>query len=135
MGNAQAMVVNKTHKKICVITFNQTDLLMRSYHSMYILEPAETKQVEANSDPNGLKIAIVYDAQPDGQVLLYQRWGIKNASVITITQINNDEISIIGEGYTSQGKGKVKEKDETAFATAIDALTYQSPIERSNARR
>lgn len=27
MGNAHSMVVNKTHKKVCILTFNQADLL------------------------------------------------------------------------------------------------------------
>lgn len=27
MGSAHSMVVNKTHKKVCLLTFNQADLL------------------------------------------------------------------------------------------------------------
>ena len=27
MGNAHSLVINKTHKKICVITFNLSDML------------------------------------------------------------------------------------------------------------
>ena len=30
MGNAHSLVINKTHKKICIITFNQADLLYTS---------------------------------------------------------------------------------------------------------
>ena len=30
MGPAQSMVVNKTHKKLCVLTFNHADLLYNS---------------------------------------------------------------------------------------------------------
>lgn len=154
------MVVNKTHKKICVITFNQADLVYRckfeqnipefhysiwplfncaallghyypnysmtllsklflgfnfrfsgilmipalilcfvmfsAYHKMYVINPAESMQVEALSDPYGLKIAIVYDAAPDGQVLMYQRWGAKNDSVLTITSISGADISTFG---------------------------------------
>lgn len=67
-----------------------------AYHKMYILEPGESKPVEALSDPIGLKIAIVYDAAPDGQVLMYQRWAVKNESVLTITSINGADIATYG---------------------------------------
>jgi hypothetical protein len=33
------------------------------------------------------------------------------------------------------GKGTIKEKDETAFAVAIDALTYVSPVTRDTIRK
>jgi len=36
---------------------------------------------------------------------------------------------------TSMGKNQVKEKDETAFSVAIDALTYQSPVTRDAIRK
>ena len=63
---------------------------------MYILDPAESKQVEASPDHYGLKVAIVYDAAPDGQVLMYQRWGVKNESVLTVTSVNGADISTFG---------------------------------------
>jgi hypothetical protein len=52
--------------------------------------------VEAASDPIGLKIGIVYDAAPDGQVLFYERWQVKNESVLTIMSANGPEIVAIG---------------------------------------
>ena len=96
MGAAQSMVVNKTHKKICVLTFNEADRLYTAYNKMYVLEPGESKQVEALSSPLGLKIGIVYDAAPDGQVLMYQRWAVSNESVLTITSINGADIATYG---------------------------------------
>ncbi len=63
---------------------------------MYVLEPGESKQVEAASDPYGLKIAIVYDAAPEGSQLFYQRWQVKNESVLTITYMNGGDISTFG---------------------------------------
>ncbi len=63
---------------------------------MYVLEPGESKQVEAASDPIGLKIAIVYDAAPEGNQLFYQRWNVKNESVLTITYMNGGDISTFG---------------------------------------
>jgi hypothetical protein len=63
---------------------------------MYILEPGESKEVQAASDPIGIKVAIVYDAEPEGQVLLYQRWQCKNSSVLTVTYMNGGDISTFG---------------------------------------
>ena len=68
-----------------------------AYCNMYILEPGESKQVEASlSNPIGLKIAIVFDAAPDGQLLMYKRWQCKNESVLTITSINGEDIATYG---------------------------------------
>jgi hypothetical protein len=66
---------------------------------MYVLLPGESKQVEAASDPIGLKIAIVYDAAPEGQVLMYQMWKVKNESVLTLTYMNGGDISTFGGAY------------------------------------
>lgn len=128
------------------------------YCNMYVLEPGETKTVQAGlSDPYGLKIGIVYDAAPEGQYLLYQRWQVTNESVLTITYVNGGDISTFGgiifyvqffrnefkifhfyyirDGTVSMGKDKIKESDGSAFARAIEALTYQSPVTRAAIRK
>ena len=63
---------------------------------MYVLEPGETKVVEALTNPGGLKVGVVYDAVPDTQVLLYQRWQCKNETQLTITYMNAGDISTFG---------------------------------------
>lgn len=63
---------------------------------MYIIEPGESQIVQSASDPIGLKIAIVYDAAPDGQVLFYQRWQVKNKTTLTVTYCNGSDISTFG---------------------------------------
>ncbi len=40
-------------------------------------------------------------------------------------------ICIYVDNTASQGKGKVKEKDASAFAAVIEALTYQAPVTRA----
>eukprot|EP01036_Dinobryon_divergens_P023066 gene23066-31383_t len=102
---------------------------------MYVLEPGEQKQVEALSSPIGLKIAIVYDAAPEGQYLLYQRWEVKINSILTITYVNGGDISTFGDDTVSMGKEKVRVTDSEAFARAIEALTYQSPVTRAATTR
>jgi hypothetical protein len=88
-------------------------------------------QVEAASDPIGLKFAIVYDAAPEGQVLYYHRFQAKNGSTLTITHIDGADISTFGDNVSQIGKGQIKEKDATKFASSIEALTYQAPITRA----
>lgn len=66
------------------------------YNELYVLEPGETKEVKAASDPIGLKIGVIYDAAPEGQLLFYERYQVKNKSVLTITYLNGEDISTFG---------------------------------------
>lgn len=68
---------------------------------MYILEPGESKEVQAASDPIGIKVAIVYDAQPEGQQLFYHRWQCKNKAVLTVTYMNGADISTFGGKFST----------------------------------
>ena len=63
---------------------------------MYVLDPAETLQVEANSDPIGLKVGIIYDAIPDGTQLKYQRWCVRNDATLTITDMTGESVTTFG---------------------------------------
>jgi hypothetical protein len=63
---------------------------------MFVIEPGESKEVQAASDPIGLKAAIVYDAQPDGQMLFYNRFQCKNSSVLTVTYMDGANVSTFG---------------------------------------
>jgi hypothetical protein len=38
----------------------------------------------------------VYDAAPEGQILMYQMWKVKNESVLTITYVSGADISTFG---------------------------------------
>eukprot|EP01035_Chromulina_nebulosa_P018217 gene18217-23883_t len=135
MGNAHCLVVNKTHKKLCVVTYNHADMLYTGYKNMYIIEPGESKQVEAIPHDYGLRVGIIYDAKSEGQVLMYQRWVCKNESVLTVTFMNGGDISTFGDNTVSQGKGEFREKDTEKFASAVEALTYQSPVTRAALKR
>ena len=63
---------------------------------MYIVEPGETKQLEALPHESGLRVGIVYDARAEDQCLMYQKWTCKNESVLTITFMNGGDISTYG---------------------------------------
>lgn len=71
-------------------------LVQKAYQNMYVLMPGESKQIEAQADPYGLKVGIIYDAAPEGQILMYQMWKVKNESVLTITYVNGGDISTFG---------------------------------------
>jgi len=135
MGNAHCLIVNKTHKKICVVTYNYADSLYTSYKEMYILDPGEQKQVEAIANDYGLRVGIVYDAKTEEQKLLYQRWKVKTSSVLTVTFMNGGDISTFGDNTAADGKGEFRERNETKFANAVEALTYQSPVTRAALKR
>jgi hypothetical protein len=61
---------------------------------MYVIEPKETIKVEGNMKHAGLKVAIIYDASPDGNVLMYHRWQCRNKSVISIAAMKGQVISL-----------------------------------------
>ena len=42
------------------------------------------------------QVGIVYDAAPEGQILMFQMWKVKNESVLTITYVNGGDISTFG---------------------------------------
>lgn len=58
MGNAHATVVNKTPKKVCVLTFDQADLIYNKYNKMYIIDPGCTMLVEVILTAVVLKLLI-----------------------------------------------------------------------------
>ena len=79
-------------------------MFLSAYTNIYVLMPGESKQVEAATDPIGLKIGIVYDAAPEGQILMYQMWKVKNESVLTITYVNGGDISTFGGNFNPSHK-------------------------------
>eukprot|EP01031_Cornospumella_fuschlensis_P029206 gene29206-35254_t len=90
---------------------------------MYVIEPGEQKEVQAASDPIGLKIGA------------YMRYQVKNGSTLTVTYINGGDISTFGDNTSSMGKGKIREKDMSQFAVVVEALTYQPPLTRAPFRK
>ncbi len=87
--------------------------------------------MEALADARGLRVGIVYDAQSEDKVCMYQRWKCENGSVLTVTYMQNENISTYGNGTTSDGQGKYKEKDDNKFALLVEALSFISAASRS----
>jgi len=135
MGNSVCSVHNKTHKKLCVVTFNQADLLHNKYEHMYSLDPGASCVVEALTNPIGLKVGVVFDATPNadankGGKLEYVRWQVKKEKVLIITSQERDAITTTGDGTSSDGKGSVQSKSAEDFAMAVDCLTFKSAAAR-----
>ena len=134
MGNAVCSVHNKTHKKLCVVTFNQADLMYSKYENMYSLDPGASCVVEALTNPIGLKVGIVFDAVPgEGSKagkLEYMRWQVKKEKVLTITSAEKDAIATSGDGTAADGRGSVSARKAEDFSQAVDCLTFQKSAVR-----
>ena len=126
MGPAHSTVVNQSTRKICIITFNNGDLLYKNYHSMFIFEPGQEGVVEANPDAVGLKIGVVYDANNKTKEFLYHRFLVKNESIFTISEVDSEEVSFFGNDIVNIGKGKVKETDSAPFQMGAAAVANKN---------
>ena len=91
--------------------------------------------MEALGDMRGLRVGIVYDAQSEDKVCMYQRWKCDNASVLTVTYMNNENISTYGKDTVSDGTGTFKERDDNKFALTVEALSFISAASKSTAGR
>jgi len=133
MGNSVCSVHNKTHKKLCVVTFNQADLMYSKYEHIYSLDPGASCVVEALTNPIGLKVGIVWDAVPvegKGGKLEYMRWEVKKEKTLTITSAEKDTFETSGDGFATSGKGSVSSKNVEDFAQAVECLTFQKAAGR-----
>ena len=118
MGPAQSTVVNHTGRRMCVLSFDNSDLLCTSkyisfsfernylknllfditlvhqgYNCLYLIEPGKSVFVEATPDAVGLKIGVVYDTIAKTRELLFQKFACKNESTIAIYDIDYDKLS------------------------------------------
>ncbi len=91
--------------------------------------------MEALGDVRGLRVGIIYDAQSEDKVCMYQRWKCDNASVLTVTYMNNENISTYGKDTVSDGTGTFKERSDNKFALTVEALSYISAASKSAAGR
>jgi hypothetical protein len=116
MGPAHSTVVNMSSKRICVITFLNTDLLyfsknnsfysyssgmcnfgpVAAYTAMYVIESLGSAEVQAQPDAIGLKVGLVYDINEETSELHYLRFQCLNDSVLSILDVDFDEISWYG---------------------------------------
>jgi hypothetical protein len=98
------------------------DLMYKTYHTMYIVDPGDIQVVEANPDAIGLKVGVVYDAKRFKQEFSFHRFTCQNDSTLTITSIDGDDVDYYGEGTNLQGKNTLREMDVDAFNLAASSL-------------
>lgn len=72
------------------------ELVPVDYNTMYMIEPGQKQLVEANPDPTGLKVGIVYAVDVAKQEMLYHRFLCKNDGTLNITEVRGDDISYYG---------------------------------------
>ena len=127
MGPAHSSVKNLTERRICVLTFTYTDLIYLQYNTLYVIEPGSTVLVESQPDATGLKIGLVYDVDLAKKEFHYQRFVCKTDSVLSISEIDYDEISWFGDNITGPTKSKIRETNITAFTMAKEAVENVPP--------
>eukprot|EP00599_Poterioochromonas_sp_BG-1_P012766 CAMPEP_0173159050 /NCGR_PEP_ID=MMETSP1105-20130129/16829_1 /TAXON_ID=2985 /ORGANISM="Ochromonas sp., Strain BG-1" /LENGTH=330 /DNA_ID=CAMNT_0014077311 /DNA_START=36 /DNA_END=1029 /DNA_ORIENTATION=- len=113
------------------------DLIYKTYHTMYIIEPGETQTVEANPDPNGLKLGVIYETRKDKQEMFFHRFTCGNDTILTITSVDGNDIDYYGEGTSLQGKGKLRESSVDPFNMAAATLEneFAKPREPTKAEQ
>lgn len=80
---------------------------------MYIVEPGGSVKAEAMPDALGLKIGLIYDANPETKELFFVRFSCKNDTVLNISEIADDDISWYG------GKASIIMSSQLLFRTNI----------------
>eukprot|EP01031_Cornospumella_fuschlensis_P023418 gene23418-28416_t len=93
---------------------------------MYVVYPGESQVVEANPDPIGLKVGLVYDTLSQTQEFLFHRFSCKNDSILTITDVEASDVDYYGEGTTLQAKNKLKEYELEPFNMAASTLNKET---------
>lgn len=127
MGPAHSTIKNQTESRICVITFTYTDLIYLTYNALYVIEPGSTVMVESQPDATGLKVGLVYDCSLDTKEMFYQRFVCKTESILTISEIDGEEISWFGDHITGYTKGKIKETNKIPLTMAYEAVQNVEP--------
>eukprot|EP01035_Chromulina_nebulosa_P020722 gene20722-26866_t len=124
MGPAHSTVVNHTKNTICVITFNNSDIIYRNYHNLYLIESGQSLLVEANPDPIGLKLGVLYAINPDKQEFHYHRFLCKNDGTLNITELKDQEISFYAsrDDAVLQAKGKLRETETVPYNMACEVI-------------
>jgi hypothetical protein len=67
-----------------------------AYHTLYIIQPGENQKVEANPDPTGLKLGVIFETQREKQELYFHRFTCNNDSILTITSVDGHDIDYYG---------------------------------------
>jgi hypothetical protein len=127
MGNSTCSIRNNSARKISVLTFNEADLLYQEYADCYIINVGETIDVEAMSNPIGLKVAIVFSANTKTQEVRYKRWKCANDSTFSISYMNGHDIYASGDNVSAEAVGKITIYDEQDFSNIVAALQYIAP--------
>jgi hypothetical protein len=127
--------------------------LCAAYNAMYIIEPGGSVNAEAMPDALGLKIGLVYDANPSTKEIFFVRFTCKNDSVLNVSEMLEDDVSWYGGRLRSQlcnfwhvadpsycyyhveniegyAKGKLKEATKVPFEMALSAIQNRAVNEK-----
>lgn len=132
MGAANTRMVNASSKRLPVITFNEAELLYRSYESIYIIEPGKEEIVEANP-AHTFKVGIIYEVDEEKKEFKYVRFSCKSGGKEHTKSFTIDEIdqesgeiswfaSASGDVKQVEGKFTLKENDHQPWQLACEAI-------------
>ena len=134
MGNARSIINNKSNRKLCVLTFNEADLLYQYYTNFYSIDLGESKEVHALSNPIGLKYGIIIEVNVETREVTYQMWRASNYSILNVTYMNGSDIYAEAEadGAYTFCVGKIIISDPKVFARITASFQYESVLTRSH---
>jgi hypothetical protein len=70
--------------------------LYAAYAAVYVIESLGSAKVQAQPDAIGLQVAVVYDFNGETDEVQFVRFTVKNDSVLSILEVDYDEISWYG---------------------------------------
>ena len=133
MGNARSTINNKSNRKLCVLTFNEADLLYQFYTNFYSIDLGESKEVHALSNPIGLKFGIIIEVNVETREVTYQMWRASNYSVLNVTYMSGSDIyTDETDGACTFCVGKIVIPDPKVFAHITASFQYESVLTRSH---
>jgi hypothetical protein len=94
--NGSMLLTNLTNRPSNLYVIRIPFQMHVAYNTMYVLESNETATVEANPDPIGLKVGILYDVGFDKRELMVHLFVCKNDGVLNITEVKGDECAFYG---------------------------------------
>lgn len=111
MGNSCVTVLNKSEKNICVICFNNLDMLYADYYNdeMFVIPPGEFCNVSAIASTYGLQAAIITDVHPTEHYYSFDLWWVKTGATLTVTAVDFTDRVVIAHGVDCESYGRGKQ--------------------------
>jgi len=89
-------------------------------------------ELEALANPIGLKVAVIYQADPATREVHYHMWRVSNGTEMQCTYMNGPDVYMTGNNNLSAlTDSTLVIKDDTVFNRVVAALQFTVPVTRS----